>query len=522
MLGFADRKARMSENTLKNYPLHKVLLSCFQEKRTGLIVVKNDEHKKIIYVEKGQPKGCRSNITKETLGQRLVKNKKLPQAELSKILKEFKQSDGFPLGAKLIELGHISPEDLASELEEQLKDRVFDLFTWKDGNITMRPPQDSFAKDGVPLTMSTPTLIFEGIILSGNANKEIDAIDGSRIPVMMQGGVIKKEELQISGNDAAFMNSIRGTQNLDELSKDAKVDAKRCREIVYALKTLGMLRYDDEAPPEHVASTDVPTAVNDSEQPKQQAAASKPNKDADGSFSKKVTEKMKELEGKNHFEVLGVDQGASDAEIRKIYFKFAKEFHPDKLRGIADESIRSQGERLFAMISDAFNTLTDADKKKKYLETLDYGSDDATDEAVKILESEALFTKGRGLIRQGEFRAAQKILEQAIEYHPDEPEYHLYLGWSLYKIGAADGNDDAKAKGKALLEKHKEARKRLEVGFLFLGQIAKLENKIEQAERMFLKALDIKPNCHEAERELRLIDMRRDKKSKGFGFFKKK
>ena len=57
----------------------------------------------------------------------------------------------------------------------------------------------------------------------------------------------------------------------------------------------------------------------------------------------------------NYYEVLGVQPGASDAEIKKKYHKLAKEYHPDKANG--DE----EKEKQFLKIQEAYSSLTNKD-----------------------------------------------------------------------------------------------------------------------------------------------------------------
>ena len=47
--------------------------------------------------------------------------------------------------------------------------------------------------------------------------------------------------------------------------------------------------------------------------------------------------------------------------------------------------------------------------------------------------------------------------------------------------------------------------------FLFLGRLYKVLGNVKAAERMFTRAVQIQPECMEALRELRLINLRRGK-----------
>ncbi|KAK7067245.1 Dnaj1p [Halocaridina rubra] len=59
------------------------------------------------------------------------------------------------------------------------------------------------------------------------------------------------------------------------------------------------------------------------------------------------------------YEVLGVSQDASESEIRKQYQELAKKYHPDK------SSVEGAQEK-FLKVTEAYNVLGDAQKRKEY------------------------------------------------------------------------------------------------------------------------------------------------------------
>lgn len=63
---------------------------------------------------------------------------------------------------------------------------------------------------------------------------------------------------------------------------------------------------------------------------------------------------------RDYYEVLGVGKGASDDEIKKAYRKMAKQYHPDLNPGNAE------AEAKFKECNEAYEVLSDADKKAKY------------------------------------------------------------------------------------------------------------------------------------------------------------
>ncbi len=62
----------------------------------------------------------------------------------------------------------------------------------------------------------------------------------------------------------------------------------------------------------------------------------------------------------NFYDVLWVTKNASDAEIKKAYRKKAMQYHPDRNKG------DSTAETKFKEVNQAYDTLSDSNKKKQY------------------------------------------------------------------------------------------------------------------------------------------------------------
>jgi molecular chaperone DnaJ len=62
---------------------------------------------------------------------------------------------------------------------------------------------------------------------------------------------------------------------------------------------------------------------------------------------------------KDLYKILGVNRNASESDIKKAYFKLAKEYHPDVNKA-------SNAKEKFGEISHAYETLGDPEKKKMY------------------------------------------------------------------------------------------------------------------------------------------------------------
>src|SRR5271154_7535826 len=66
------------------------------------------------------------------------------------------------------------------------------------------------------------------------------------------------------------------------------------------------------------------------------------------------------MEFRDYYKVLGVERKASDAEIKSAYRKLARKFHPDV------NPNNKEAETKFKELNEAYQVISDAEKRKKY------------------------------------------------------------------------------------------------------------------------------------------------------------
>ena len=133
------------------------------------------------------------------------------------------------------------------------------------------------------------------------------------------------------------------------------------------------------------------------------------------------------------------------------------------------------------------------------------------DEACRALLAETEFQKGEAKLAARDYPGALRCFGRAMEGYPTAGEYRSYYGWCLHLCYP----DNALMRGEAL-EHCREGvalAKDREKPYLLLGRLYRASGKAGAARKMFSSALQIKPQCIEAMRELRVMNMRRDKAS---------
>lgn len=244
-----------------------------------------------------------------------------------------------------------------------------------------------------------------------------------------------------------------------------------------------------------------------------------------------ILRKFQSIEkGADHFAILELGRDADSAKVKAAYFNLAKLYHPDRVAILKLDDLRPQIERIFAALSQSFAALGDDARRAEYMRILAQGGaaavrareDKEAERAAQIISAEEQFQIGEMAIRRQNWAQAREAFQRAVILNKDEAEHHAYLGWSIF-MGASDKNvvlnDVKKHLAKAL-----DINTRCAAAHFFVGKMYLAVGDESRAENAFQHVLDEQPEHVEAQRELRILDMRRQNQKKGglFDKFKRK
>lgn len=192
--------------------------------------------------------------------------------------------------------------------------------------------------------------------------------------------------------------------------------------------------------------------------------------------------------------------------VQSTYFALAKKWHPDRLPEELSEA-REAAAKVFSRLTEAFQTLTDPERRKRYLElTKDGGATPEEQEKVsKILEAQTEFQKAEILFKKGDLAGAEKFAARAASKDPEQVDYSALLAWlRAAHVQAPDELAGLVEEFDVLLAREPNHQRSL----WYRGQLLKRLGNEARAVKDFRKLIELDPKHIDATREIRLHEMR--------------
>jgi tetratricopeptide (TPR) repeat protein len=239
--------------------------------------------------------------------------------------------------------------------------------------------------------------------------------------------------------------------------------------------------------------------------------------------------RLKELERRvndadNYFEMLGLPWDAPTEKFRQAFTEYAREFHPDKFNS-APEAVRQVATEIFDRMRGAWEVIQNETERAKYTDRVIHGKKSDEEEAMEKVEAfyraEANFKRGHAAFTNGRTVEAHNFFKQAVEDCPEEYEFLVYYGYTLFFTSRSkDPQMAAQGLGliqRVLRENEKQARK-LDSGWVLLGRAYRDGGDFNDALKAFKTAYELNPGNADAKRQYQRTKEQMDAASTPSGF----
>jgi CheY-like chemotaxis protein/tetratricopeptide (TPR) repeat protein len=471
----------------------------------GVLHLADGRKRKWLQLRSGQPAAVRSNRVSECLGHLLVRSGRIDAEILAESRRRMQA--GQLQGEILVAMEALSEAEVSEALAQQAEEKVFEIFAWEAGEFRFERDTWLEGANGLPGARSTANWILHGV----RARTPLQLIDttlerrADRVLAQAQSPFYRFQEMELEPELRGWVERLDGVRVGDALR-----DAEGRRRCLYALLATGFLTLRMRG----AAAVAAPAPPPERRVIREKRAEPRRIDVEEEQLAGELARLASETAEQGPFEILGIAEDASEAEIRAAYERLSQRTHPDRV-GASSDAVRQLAEQVFGRVEAAFEVLVDPRRRQEHLlERRRAGREAAqVDEGRRAVEAELRFQQGQAALRQRAYEIALRCFREAVELFPHEGEYHAHLGWALHCCHPEDPKRAAEA---ARHIKHgiKLARDR-EKPYLFMGRVCNAMGRSEVAVRMFTRAVQIQPECVEALRELRLINMRREKE-KGF------
>ncbi|MFA4918941.1 MAG: DUF4388 domain-containing protein [Thermodesulfovibrionales bacterium] len=465
---------------LKMYPLSDILLDLQRSDFSGIIEVENDPIRKSIYIKNGVMVFASSNQEEDCLGEVLLKAGKLTADRLYQALGIMK-STGKRLGTILVELGFIKPDEFVRSLKFQVEEIILSLFTWENGKIKVK--DGPLPQEVIHMKLSAANLIFRGIKRVNkpeyfkNVCPSFDTIlFFSNEPMNLF------QDIQLSEEDRYVLALLDSKLTFKEICDISTLGQFKTMKIICALVSIRMIEIKGER------ILDDQTIIR---------IVKEPRKDIDSTFINKVEDLYKRYKYMDYYGILGIEKSSTEDRIKKAYYLFAKEFHPDRHFQTGSETLKNQLNEIFACLTEAYKILSDPKLKVQYDQTLKVTVAAASMKS-EAQTAQARFKQGIEAFKRGDFAVAVELLGQAAYIDSRTGDYHYYL--SLAYVRLKRFRDAQKAISKALELEPDNANYIAESGIIYLGLGFHL-----RAKSVLEKALKLDPHNRKAKEGLNRI-----------------
>lgn len=216
------------------------------------------------------------------------------------------------------------------------------------------------------------------------------------------------------------------------------------------------------------------------------------------------------IDREDYFTMLGVGRDATPPVIESSYHALAKIWHSDRIPAELDD-MRDHASKVFARMNEAFETLSDPERRKRYADMSKGGggTPEELDKVQRIVDAATDFQRAEIYLKKRDLTNAEAYAQRAFNEDPDQSDYAaLYVNLlAMKRTSPEEPVDDLVKILDAALAKHGESEK----AYYARGMLLKRMGRIEGAMADFRAAAQRNPQNLDALRELRLYEMRRPK-----------
>lgn len=223
--------------------------------------------------------------------------------------------------------------------------------------------------------------------------------------------------------------------------------------------------------------------------------------------AREIREAALKLLGVDYFAALGISRTATPDEVKKAFIEAVKSWHPDRVPPGLEE-VKPLFGKVFARLELARATVSDPERRARYIAELAKPTTAATASDVSSAEATLEFRKAEGLLKKNDASQAEQHLRRALQLAPANVDYEVLLAWLQAKPESSPARLHELV---ATLDRLIDRDPKCERAYFYRAQLQKRLDRTKEAMADFARAAELNPSNVDAVREVRIYKMRQDR-----------
>ena len=534
-------------------PLFQMMRDIYVRAKSGHLHFTHGTERRSLYFVRGLILYGTSDVEGEHLGNTLVRYGLMSQEDLERatpaVLRDRKR-----LGQVMQELGILDKPGLDEAIALHVRDLLFTMLDRGAVSFGFEEMPEDDSQTALVAQIRPGQMILEAArrLQAPEVMKQVLG-DLDRPLSMSSHPLLGVQKLTLSPIDGFLLSRIDGVMTAREIFQITPLPEEDTERSLFALLCTGTVEYvprtatwraraaaaaqtgsqpDAPAPPPappdapapEPAPGPSPTSKSDAGRSLKEETEREEARQVTEARRREILDAFESLQGRDHFEVLGIERKANENEVKEAYFRLARRFHPDTPLDPALQDLRGKRENVFLRLGAAYETLRNPSSRAQYERMVDPRSPRRHPEAPSAPPSappasrEPSAEAESPAQAEGRHRkAAQKAIADATKLVKEEkywdaiqvlePALPLLEGPSRLKASVLIAraylkNPNWIRQAESTLRGVLREKPDLAEAHVVLGQVYRATNLRSRALASYRKALELDPRNEEAQAEI--------------------
>ncbi len=513
-----------TEGTFAKTPLPNVLLYAREKKLTGSFAVINPPlnaaggakddgvGESLLYMERGTVAGVRLPRFSQNLAC-ILHELGLLTDDAFIVAQQALDAPGAEEIPTILRLRAADPTTLEVALREQLRRKVVALFGNPQGTYAYYADVDLLDGDRARAPEDVLPIVWRGLQHAPPSESSMAGVFekiGQRGLRLREGHEFDRFEFGVELGLAA--TQLRTAPSSPEQLMGLAPDPALVRTMLYLLALTKQIEAVSLAATQPTGSAPAAVAItstlgapkSDSDRPSllpsaETAAAVDPK-------AREARTHLARMEHWTYFEMFDLTVAATMEDIRARFPVVAAAWHPDRA---GTPELRALHTEIFSLYNHAFTSLAEPGSREQYESTIagGGGTPAAQKKVNAVLDSVQEAHRAEIAYKRKDYVEAERMLRRVLEVNPDDIAVNVLLCQCLIETNPAPHLDDIVTR----LAKIMRSTDTNDQAHYLMGMVCKVRSD-KRAHGFFRSALAINPNNLDAQREVRIAEMRRDQR----------